>query len=88
MWTSTFAFGAFLGPSISGILYDNFGFRDSTYFVIVLEVLVAVMFVTFTLFYKENQRISNSEMDMDNLTSLDETSLLIPKTNRYETHER
>lgn len=41
LWTSTFAFGAFIGPSISGLLYDSFGFRDSVIFIIALHIIVA-----------------------------------------------
>lgn len=41
LWTSTFAFGAFIGPSISGLLYDAFGFRDSVLFIISLHIIVA-----------------------------------------------
>lgn len=34
LWTSTFAFGAFVGPSVSGCLFDTVGFRASTLFII------------------------------------------------------
>lgn len=34
LWTSTFALGAFIGPSASGALYDSIGFRKSTIFII------------------------------------------------------
>lgn len=34
LWTSTFALGAFIGPSASGALYDTIGFRESTNFII------------------------------------------------------
>lgn len=34
LWTSTFALGAFIGPSVSGALYDSIGFRTSTIFII------------------------------------------------------
>lgn len=47
LWTSVFALGAFIGPSISGALYDSVGFRKSVYFIIVLHVLVAFIFITF-----------------------------------------
>lgn len=43
LWTSTFALGAFIGPSVSGILYDNIGFRHASLFVIVLHLLVGLM---------------------------------------------
>lgn len=34
LWTSTFALGAFIGPSVSGFLYDHVGFRNAVIFVI------------------------------------------------------
>lgn len=40
LWTSTFALGAFIGPSIAGILYDIVGFGAATLFVIVLSAVV------------------------------------------------
>lgn len=40
LWTSTFALGAFVGPSVSGALFDSIGFRNSTLFVIGLHGFV------------------------------------------------
>ena len=40
LWTSTFALGAFIGPSIAGVLYDIVGFGYATLFVIVLSAIV------------------------------------------------
>ncbi|KAF4528886.1 hypothetical protein B566_EDAN017379 [Ephemera danica] len=39
LWTSTFALGAFIGPSAAGVLFDSVGFRNSTV-VVGLSVLV------------------------------------------------
>lgn len=47
LWTSVFAFGAFVGPSVSGALYDAIGFRKSVYFIIVLHAVTAVVFIFF-----------------------------------------
>ena len=47
LWTSIFAFGAFVGPSVSGALYDAIGFQKSVYFIIVWHVIVAVVFIVF-----------------------------------------
>lgn len=41
LWTSTFALGAFIGPSVSGMLYDSIGFRKAVIFIIVLHLVVA-----------------------------------------------
>ena len=48
LWTSVFAFGAFIGPSISGYLFDHAGFRTSVYFIIIVHSIVAVIFIFFT----------------------------------------
>lgn len=43
LWTSTFALGAFVGPSVSGLLYDSIGFREAVIFIIVLHAIVALV---------------------------------------------
>nr|CAH7734219.1 unnamed protein product [Callosobruchus chinensis] len=40
LWTSTFALGAFIGPSAAGILMDAVGFRYATMFIFVLHLMV------------------------------------------------
>lgn len=40
IWSSSFALGAFLGPSIAGVLYDLVGFENGTYFEISLHVVL------------------------------------------------
>lgn len=47
LWTSIFAFGAFVGPSVSGALYDAIGFQKSVYFIIVWHAIVAAVFILF-----------------------------------------
>lgn len=45
LWTSTFALGAFIGPSVGGILYDCVGgFRNGSMFVVALNALVVSPF--------------------------------------------
>ncbi|XP_035897181.1 MFS-type transporter SLC18B1-like [Anopheles stephensi] len=64
LWTSTFAFGAFVGPSVSGFLFDAIGFRASTVFIIGLQLVVGIITILFLCFertpapYKE---ISSAE---------------------------
>lgn len=85
MWTSFFALGAFLGPTISGVLFDYFGFRNSINFVIGLQILVATMFLLFGLFYNEKPRLLESSLMDDKNASVDadENSLLVPNTCGY-----
>lgn len=50
LWASTFALGAFFGPSISGMLYDSIGFRKAVLFIIVLHITVGlIVLITFIL---------------------------------------
>lgn len=41
LWTSSFALGAFIGPSLGGILLDNINFRNASMFIVILNLLVA-----------------------------------------------
>ena len=43
LWTSTFALGAFIGPTIAGSLMDAIGFAWGTMFVVALHVICAVV---------------------------------------------
>lgn len=47
LWTSTFALGAFIGPSVAGILLDNIGFRNASMFIVLLHALVGVVAAVF-----------------------------------------
>ncbi|XP_076238345.1 MFS-type transporter SLC18B1 [Calliopsis andreniformis] len=47
LWTSTFALGAFIGPSVAGILLDQIGFRNATMFIVLLHLLVGVVAAVF-----------------------------------------
>lgn len=84
LWTSIFAFGAFVGPSVSGALYDAIGFRQSVYFIIVWHVIVSGVFIFFLCcserrpkMYKEispNESIvkkSRDDIMIKSVTSLD-----------------
>ncbi|KAG5682840.1 hypothetical protein PVAND_012162 [Polypedilum vanderplanki] len=66
LWTSTFALGAFIGPSISGYLFDKAGFRNSVYFIIVLHILVVLIFTCFiTCFSNSNKKSAYKELSSD-----------------------
>ena len=40
LWTSSFALGAFIGPSVAGILMDYIGFPKASMFIVILHLLV------------------------------------------------
>ncbi|XP_015365158.1 PREDICTED: MFS-type transporter SLC18B1-like [Diuraphis noxia] len=66
LWTSTFALGAFIGPSIAGVLYDIVGFGTATLFVIVLSAVVGVA-VTLFLIFSRPPRLVKDVHSLDNL---------------------
>lgn len=47
LWTSVFALGCFIGPSLGGFMLDSIGFEWATVFVVALHILVLL----FTLSY-------------------------------------
>lgn len=49
LWTSVFALGAFIGPTVSGILFDAVGFPKATYFIIVSQIVVMGLMLAFFL---------------------------------------
>lgn len=61
LWTSTFAFGAFIGPFISGILYDYVGFRKAVLFIIATQLLVGAITACF-LCYDKNTRSATPKL--------------------------
>ncbi|KAG4080250.1 hypothetical protein HA402_010742 [Bradysia odoriphaga] len=67
LWTSTFALGAFIGPSVSGALYDSIGFRESTIFIVSLHAVVAVMIAIFLIIEK---RQANPYKELNSSESL------------------
>lgn len=66
LWTSAFALGAFIGPSISGILYDNIGFRNSSMFVCATHLLVGFIIALFLMLSRSS---SYSEMKDDKVAN-------------------
>ncbi|XP_034232465.1 MFS-type transporter SLC18B1-like [Thrips palmi] len=70
LWTSTFALGAFIGPSVGGILYDCVGFRAGSMFVVGLNALVCVMVIVFLLLVRRRSQYKEvpSEEDLKNLS--------------------
>ncbi|VVC34301.1 Major facilitator superfamily,Major facilitator superfamily domain [Cinara cedri] len=47
IWSSSFALGAFLGPTIAGILYDLVGFERGTYFEIFIHIVLGIALMAF-----------------------------------------
>jgi len=47
LWTSVFAFGAFVGPTFGGLLYDAVTFRWAIFLVIITEVISFICLVSY-----------------------------------------
>ncbi|XP_055696245.1 MFS-type transporter SLC18B1-like isoform X1 [Lutzomyia longipalpis] len=71
LWTSTFALGAFIGPSVSGFLYDHVGFRNAVIFIIGVHSLVGLILLTFIC----------SKSSNNNYKELDATEPLLKDSN-------
>jgi MFS family permease len=75
LWASVFAFGAFMGPSLSGYLFDMAGFRVSVIFIIVTHVLVAIVFTLFVCCSNEPRKIYKELAPEENLIRKSNASL-------------
>lgn len=62
LWTSTFAFGAFIGPFISGILYDYVGFRKAVLFIIATQLLVGAITACFLCCYDKSTKSNTPKL--------------------------
>jgi len=49
LWTSTFALGAFIGPTLAGILFDSVGFPWATMLIIGVHILVIIFLIVFSM---------------------------------------
>lgn len=50
LWTSVFALGAFIGPTVAGILFDAVGFPWGSMFVVITQLLAMLLILGFTVF--------------------------------------
>ncbi|XP_041974149.1 MFS-type transporter SLC18B1-like isoform X2 [Aricia agestis] len=90
MWTSTFALGAFIGPTVSGLLFHLINFRNSTVFIVVLHFIMAVLLCFLCTCDRYKMEVSVSAGDLLRLDgTLDESVLIgekfmIPTTTRQK----
>lgn len=61
LWTTSFALGAFVGPSIAGVLFDTVGFAWGATLVACLHLLVAVITMFCCFFCKTKPIMHDSE---------------------------
>ena len=56
LWTSTFALGAFVGPTLGGVMVQHLGFPLSTILVLVVELLVLLATLFFSFYNRRYNR--------------------------------
>lgn len=61
LWTASFALGAFIGPSIAGVLFDNIGFGWGTTCVACLHIFVAIITCISSCYFKAKSDGDSSE---------------------------
>lgn len=74
LWTSSFALGAFVGPSAAGVLYDTIGFPWASQMVVVIHLLLFFTTGIYILFFKKKysvlyRRISEMRLSIDDETT-------------------
>lgn len=67
LWTATFALGAFIGPTVGGLLVDYFHFRSATLFVVATQLSVLVLSLAFI---ERSRRIKNRQLAYQTLGTL------------------
>ena len=56
LWTATFALGAFIGPSLGGLLLDYYGFPVASLFVVATQVAVFISTLCFIIHRSRGER--------------------------------
>jgi len=75
LWTSVFAFGAFVGPTFGGILYDAVTFRWAIFLVIIAELISLFLLIGYLCYElcgtpkDEYQRMDSSRDEVPDLTA-------------------
>ncbi|XP_046668972.1 MFS-type transporter SLC18B1-like [Homalodisca vitripennis] len=59
LWSASFSLGAFIGPSVAGVLYDSVGFRNGTLFVMSIHSILFIVCNIFISFEKKRSLPTN-----------------------------
>ena len=65
LWTATFALGAFVGPTVAGLLVDYFQFRNSTLFVVGTQTSVLVLTLAFIFKMYRKSKLEKEYANLD-----------------------
>ncbi|XP_065203816.1 MFS-type transporter SLC18B1-like [Planococcus citri] len=64
LWTSSFALGAFIGPTVSGVLYDQYTFANASLFLIILVfVMVIIELLSLSNIPRKQQLTTSSSIE-------------------------
>jgi len=75
LWTSVFAFGAFIGPTFGGVLYDAVTFRWAIFLVVIAEMISLLSLIGYLCYElcsppkQEYQRMDSSTDEVSDLPS-------------------
>ncbi|ODM98602.1 MFS-type transporter SLC18B1 [Orchesella cincta] len=88
LWTSAISFGAFVGPSVAGVLYDTVGFRDGSYLILGITFAMGTILSIHTFATRSRASASDSEAQpllrpISPLTSKKEVAAADPKPSSY-----
>ncbi|XP_071516664.1 MFS-type transporter SLC18B1-like [Panulirus ornatus] len=78
IWTSTFALGCFVGPSVGGMFLDAIGFKWATLFVAALHLLVALLTSLYMCLKKDEKVLYARVHECLSQTKDERNSLLFP----------
>lgn len=88
LWTSVFAFGAFVGPSVSGALYDAIGFQKSVYFIIVWHTVAVIVFILFLCCTGKERNMYKEIAPSENIVTKSKDDLIRSSNNLESTRSR
>ncbi|CAL8093259.1 unnamed protein product [Orchesella dallaii] len=61
LWTSMISLGAFVGPSVGGVLYDTVGFREGSWLILAVSLVMGVTISIHTFATRPRSSSSDSE---------------------------
>nr|CAD7591860.1 unnamed protein product [Timema genevievae] len=84
LWLSSFSLGAFIGPSIAGLLFDLVKFRKGTLFIITLHFIVLLLSVGFICIEKrpkgEQTETNDNLGEAESMLQLDDRTIVRRKS--------
>jgi len=79
LWTSVFAFGAFIGPTFGGILYDALTFKWAALFIVGMETVAFILLVGYLICTWSDQAIPVTR-SISTISETDEVAEIQPQS--------